>query len=82
MDFLSLVTQLNNMENPKRVNRQRVANIVLKDQSLFKYLIAIIFDVDNKTSIKAAWILEWICTHHQLAWMLPHLEKFPKKLQS
>jgi hypothetical protein len=79
-DFLFLVAQLNNMENPKRVNRQRVANIVLEDQRLFKYLIAITFEVDAKVSMKAAWILEWICTHHQLEWMLPHLEEFSQKI--
>ncbi|MDC1104050.1 adenylosuccinate lyase, partial [Polaribacter sp.] len=30
--------------------------------------------------IKAAWILEWICTHHQLEWILPHLTKFSQKI--
>ncbi|PWG04772.1 adenylosuccinate lyase [Polaribacter aquimarinus] len=68
------------MENPKRENRQRVANIVLENQSLFKDLITITFDVENKISIKAAWILEWICTHHQLEWMIPHLDEFTSKI--
>jgi len=80
LEFLSLVTELNNMENPKRVHRQRVAKFVLKDPNLYKHLIAITFDVDNKVSIKAAWILEWICTHHQLEWMLPHLTTFSQKI--
>ena len=68
------------MGTPKRENRQRVANIVLDNQNLFKELIQITFDVDNKVSIKAAWILEWICTHHDLKWMLPHLEEFSSKI--
>ena len=55
-DFQSLVTELDNMENPKRVNRQNVANFVLVNQDLFEHLIAVTFDVDNKLSIKAAWI--------------------------
>ena len=59
----------------KVFTRQRVAKFVLKDPNLFKHLIAITFDVDNKVSIKAAWILEWICTHHQLEWILPPLNK-------
>ncbi|WP_288955730.1 adenylosuccinate lyase [uncultured Polaribacter sp.] len=80
MSILFLTEQLNNMENPKRENRQRVANIVLENQSLFKDLIAITFDVENKISIKAAWILEWICTHHQLEWMIPHLDEFTSKI--
>lgn len=81
-DFQSLVTELDNMENPKRVNRQNVANFVLGNQNLFKHLIAVTFDVDNKLSIKAAWILEWICTHHNLDLIIPHLEEFSKKISS
>jgi hypothetical protein len=80
MSILFLTEQLNNMENPKRENRQRVANVVLGDQNIFKDLVAITFDVDHKISIKAAWILEWICTHHQLEWILPHLDEFSEKI--
>ena len=77
-DFL--IDHLNNMANPKRENRQIVANIVLEDQNLFKELVAITFKVDKKISIKAAWILEWICTHHHLNWIVPHLEEFSEKI--
>ena len=80
MSIIYLTEQLNNMENPKRENRQRVADIVLGNQNLFKDLITITFDVENKVSIKAAWILEWICTHHQLDWIIPHLDEFSKKI--
>ena len=80
MSILYLTEQLNLMENPKRENRQRVANIVLEDQSLFKDLVSITFDIKNKVSIKAAWILEWICTHHHLEWILPHLDEFSRKV--
>lgn len=82
MSILFLTEQLCNMENPKRENRQRVANVVLENKDLFKHLITITFDVENKLSIKAAWILEWICTHHHLNWMLPHLEEFTTKIAS
>lgn len=71
-----LKEQLNSIENAKKENRQRCANIVLSDKNLFNYLIEITFDVDNEVSIKAAWVLEWICTHHQLNWMIPHLDFF------
>lgn len=77
-----LTEQLNNMENPKRENRQRVANIVLENQNLFKDLVTITFDVEKKVSIKAAWILEWICTHHHLEWMIPHLDEFSNKISA
>ncbi|MDX6746159.1 adenylosuccinate lyase [Polaribacter sp. PL03] len=70
------------MANPKRENRQRVANIVLENEKLFKYLISITFNVENKVSIKAAWVLEWICTHHHLNWMIPHLDEFSEKIST
>ncbi|QNM86169.1 adenylosuccinate lyase [Polaribacter pectinis] len=70
------------MENPKRENRERVANIVLENKDLFKELVTITFDVNNKVSIKAAWILEWICTHHHLNWILPHLDEFSNKIKN
>ena len=80
MSVTFLTEQLNNMENPKRENRQRVANIVLENENLFKDLVSITFDIENKVSIKAAWILEWICTHHHLNWIIPHLDAFTKNI--
>jgi hypothetical protein len=77
-----LTEQLNNMANPKRENRQRVANIVLDNQKLFKDLITITFNVDEKVSIKAAWILEWICSHHHLEWMIPYLNEFSEQIST
>jgi hypothetical protein len=82
MSVLFLTEQLNLMENAKRENRQRVANVVLENQSLFKDLVTITFYVDDKVSIKAAWILEWICTHHHLEWILPHLDEFSEKIST
>lgn len=80
MSILFLTEQLQNMGNAKRENRQRVANIVLENQNLFIDLVSLTFKVDEKISVKAAWILEWICTHHHLDWMTPHLEDFSKKI--
>ena len=77
-----LTEQLNNMENPKRENRQRVADIVLENQNLFKDLVTLTFKVDDKNSIKAAWILEWICTHHHLNWIIPHLDEFSNNIST
>lgn len=82
MSLLFLTEQLNSMENPRRENRQRVANIVLENKHLFKELIAITFDVENSVSIKAAWILEWICTHHHLEWMVPYFDEFSSKIKN
>jgi len=81
-NLIFVTQQLHNMENPKRENRQRVANIILENQQLFKDLVTITFDVENKISIKAAWVLEWICTHHHLEWMLPYLDFFTLEIKN
>jgi len=78
-DFL--IDLLNNMENPKRENRNYVASFVLKNKKLVKPLVAITFMVNDKISIKAAWILEWICTHHSLDLILPYLDDFTENIQ-
>lgn len=80
MSIIFLTEQLNNIENAKRENRQRVANIVLENPNLFQYLVSITFKVDDKVSIKAAWILEWICTHHHINWISPHLDEFTNNI--
>ncbi len=77
-DFL--VSALQSMENAKRENRDKVANIVYNNKELFKHLVSLTFEVDDKISIKAAWVLEWICTHGDLRWMLPHLEEFTQNI--
>lgn len=80
IDFLT--NELNNLGTAKKDNRQRVADIVLEDQNLFNDLVTLTFIVDDKISIKAAWVLEWICTHHQLHWILPHLDTFSSKIST
>jgi hypothetical protein len=82
MNVQFLTQELNNIENAKRENRQRVANIVLENKVLVKDLITITFDVENKTSIKAAWILEWICTHHDLNLVLAYLDLFSSNIKN
>ena len=82
MNVQFLTQELNNIENAKRENRQRVANIVLENKVLVKDLITITFDIENKTSIKAAWILEWICTHHDLNLILDHLTFFSSNIKN
>lgn len=54
MSIPFLTAQIDLMENTKRENRQKVANIVLENQNFFKGLITITFDVEHKVSIKAA----------------------------
>jgi hypothetical protein len=77
-----LIQELNNIENAKRDNRQRVANIVLEQLDLMEPLVEVTFMVNDKVSVKAAWILEWICTHHDLNLILPHLNEFTQHIRS
>ena len=76
-----LILQLNNIENAKRINRLRVANLVLENKVLFKYLLEIVFEVNNKLSIKAAWVLEFVCAE-KLNWLAPHLNYFTENINN
>lgn len=70
-----LIKQLEQIENAKRVNRLRVANLVLNNKELFLFLLEIVFEFQNKTAIKAAWILELVC-EKKLVWLTHHLTYF------
>lgn len=68
------------MKNPSIENRQKTAELFLENPSLFPQLIYLTFKTTQKNSIKAAWILEWICTHHHVEWLFPHLNIFCKHI--
>ena len=76
-----LIEQLNNIENAKRVNRLRVSNLVLKNPEIFPFLLDIVFDISDKTSIKAAWVLEFVCKE-KLEWLTPYLDYFTENIGS
>lgn len=80
MSINFLISILKNVNNPARVNRNNAANIVLAQPELMKYLVDITLDVDNTLSIKAAWVLEWICTHHGIENIVPYLDVFTANL--
>ena len=74
-----LILQLHHIENAKRVNRLRVANLVIKNKEMFPYLLELVFEIENKTSIKAAWVLEFVCAE-RLNWLAPHLNYFTENI--
>lgn len=80
MNKAFLIQQLYLIENAKRENRLRVANIVLKNKTLFKYLIELVFEIENKLSIKAAWVLEFVCAE-KLDWLIPYLNYFTDSIK-
>lgn len=79
MSIHNLKEELDKMTALKE-DRQRVAYFVLENQLLFNDLVSITFQVEHKISIKAAWVLEWVCTNHHLEWILPHLDEFSTKI--
>ena len=70
------------MQNPARVNRNKAANIVLNEPKLIEHLVALTFNVANKISIKGAWVLEWICTHHGIEHIIPYLDNFTANIST
>lgn len=75
-----LIEQLKNIENARRDNRQRAANIVCDQPELVETLVEITFQAEDTISIRAAWVLEWICTHNDLNLILPYLNVFTNQI--
>lgn len=67
--------------NALRINRTRVANLILQHESSFLPLLQIVFDVDQKISIKAAWIFEFVCKE-KLEWLLRHFDYFCENIHT
>lgn len=76
-----LILQLEKMQNTKRENRLRVANLVLENCELLPFLLEITFEIKTKLSIKAAWSLELVL-EKQLDWLTPHLDYFTDNISS
>ncbi len=76
-----LIEKLEAMQNAKRENRLRVANLVLENPALMPFLVEQTFEVENKRSIKAAWTLELVC-EQQLNLLIPHFNYFVTKIST
>jgi len=77
-----LLELLANIKNAKKEYRDNCAQKILADDDLFSLLVSETFNSNNKLSIRSAWILEWICTHYGLEFILLHLDEFTNKLES
>lgn len=81
MNNESLINLLQEIPNAKKVYRNHAASLVLEDTELLEPLIKLTFDSKNNISIKAAWVLEWICIHKDLSKLYPFLDFFTENLK-
>ncbi|MBU3821692.1 adenylosuccinate lyase [Flavobacteriaceae bacterium XHP0103] len=65
--------------NASRTSRLNCASLVSQDLSLFPFLIDTLFEIDNKDSCKAAWVLEFVCNDYIYA-IVPYLDTFTKNI--
>ena len=65
------------LEFPRAYREVRldIANWVIDNPETFPQLLEICFKADDKTSYKAAWVLEFVCSE-KLELLLPHLDLF------
>ena len=73
-----LYTELNYV-NASREKRSYYANLVIKNPKLIKPLLEIVFKIDDKISVKAAWIFEFICSNN-IDYCIPYLDLFTKNI--
>jgi hypothetical protein len=64
-----------------RANRQKYADEVLNNLELFSELIQLCFQISNKNSSKACWILEFVC-YQKLEWLTAHLDFFCSQIKN
>jgi len=67
---------LTDIVNAAKAHRIKAAKIIINEKTLIKELVYYVFKTENKLSIKAAWILEWICSHNNIDYIIPHLTYF------
>ena len=74
-----LIKLLETKVRPYREIRERYAMYILSNQDLFLPLLNIAFEVSNKTSIRACWVLEFVL-REKLDLIFPHLDYFVENI--
>ena len=67
--------------NHSRENRKKYANLVIDNPELLPSVLDILFTVNDKTSCRAGWLLEFVAREHLDA-ILPHLDRFTKEMNT
>lgn len=80
MTKTQLYTELNYV-NHSREKRLHYANLVLSNPNLMPLLLDILFEVDDKISCRAAWVLEFM-SKKNLEAIIPYLDEFTSKMNT
>lgn len=70
-----------NEVSARKKDRSKMANTILSEPEIFNALLELVFEVNNKNSVKAAWVFEIAC-ERQLDLLLPHLNFFTSNLKN
>ena len=65
--------------NHSRENRLKYARIIIDNPELIPNVLNILFNVDDKRSARAAWLLEFIARDH-LDFLIPHLDRLTSEM--
>ena len=65
--------------NHSRENRKKYALMVINNPELLPKVMDILFNVDDKVSYRAAWLMEFVA-REDLNAILPHLDRFTKEM--
>ncbi len=79
MNKSDLINELNSLKNAKRIYRDKSTDFVLNHPETFPFLLEIVFESSSKLSIKAAWVLELVCSEN-INLLIPHLNYYTKNL--
>ena len=74
-----LYHELNDV-NHSREKRILFSNIIINEPKMLSSLLEIVFEVDDKISCRAAWVLEFVCGA-KLEVLTPYLEFFTSQLK-
>jgi len=65
--------------NHSREKRKKYATLVINNLELLPQVLDILFNVDDKRSCRAAWLLEFVARENLDA-ILPHLDRFTEQM--
>lgn len=70
-----------NYVNHSREKRLKYANLVIDNPELISSLLKILFEVNDKISCRAAWVLEYAC-REDINLILPYIDSFTNGIPS